>query len=141
MSIADTLLPEDAKATIETALADHRMVGGRFDVQFDSPSVWGTIISRMMNWRSRMSGIATGDLIACRIAVRPLLFSSVHSFGRNAVGHQTLGGHCHWPGSSPSTREVAQYVSLPSSNTWPFTPCSFHTRVMTNVEPRVRRSV
>ena len=46
---------------IETTLADQRMVGGRFDVRFDPPSMWGTIISRMMNWRSRLSGIATGD--------------------------------------------------------------------------------
>jgi rSAM/selenodomain-associated transferase 2 len=74
---ADTLLPEDAKATIETALADHRMVGGRFDVQFDSPSVWGTIISRMMNWRSRMSGIATGDQA---LFVRRHIFEQIGGF-------------------------------------------------------------
>jgi rSAM/selenodomain-associated transferase 2 len=58
---ADTQLPSDAKTIIDTTLADQRMVGGRFDVRFDRPSMWGTIISRMMNWRSRLSGIATGD--------------------------------------------------------------------------------
>jgi rSAM/selenodomain-associated transferase 2 len=58
---ADTQLPGDAKTMIDTTLADQRMVGGRFDVRFDRPSTWGSIISRMMNWRSRMSGIATGD--------------------------------------------------------------------------------
>ena len=58
---ADTQLPDDAKTMIDTTLADQRMVGGRFDVRFDRPSMWGTIISRMMNWRSRLSGIATGD--------------------------------------------------------------------------------
>ncbi len=58
---ADTQLPGDAKAMIETILADQRMVGGRFDVRFDRPSMGGTIISRMMNWRSRLSGLATGD--------------------------------------------------------------------------------
>ena len=58
---ADTQLPDDAKTMIDTTLADQRMVGGRFDVRFDRPSMWGTIISRMMNWRSRVSGIATGD--------------------------------------------------------------------------------
>ena len=58
---ADTQLPGDAKTMIDTTLADQRMVGGRFDVRFDRPSMWGTIISRMMNWRSRLSGIATGD--------------------------------------------------------------------------------
>ena len=58
---ADTQLPGDAKTIIDTTLADQRMVGGRFDVRFDRPSMWGAIISRMMNWRSRLSGIATGD--------------------------------------------------------------------------------
>ena len=58
---ADAQLPDDAKTMIDTTLADQRMVGGRFDVRFDRPSMWGTIISRMMNWRSRLSGLATGD--------------------------------------------------------------------------------
>jgi rSAM/selenodomain-associated transferase 2 len=58
---ADAQLPDDAKTMIDTTLADQRMVGGRFDVRFDRPSMWGTIISRMMNWRSRLSSIATGD--------------------------------------------------------------------------------
>jgi rSAM/selenodomain-associated transferase 2 len=58
---ADTQLPHDAKTMIDRTLADRRMVGGRFDVQFDRPSMWGTVISRMMNWRSRLSGLATGD--------------------------------------------------------------------------------
>lgn len=58
---ADTQLPDDANAMIQTTLTDQRMVGGRFDVRFDRPSIWGTIISRMMNRRSRLSGIATGD--------------------------------------------------------------------------------
>jgi rSAM/selenodomain-associated transferase 2 len=58
---ADTQLPDDAKTRIDMALADRWIVGGRFDVRFDRPSMWGTIISRIMNWRSRLSGIATGD--------------------------------------------------------------------------------
>ncbi len=58
---ADTQLPQDAKTVIDTVLADQQMVGGRFDVQFDRPSMWGTMISRTMNWRSRLSGLATGD--------------------------------------------------------------------------------
>jgi len=74
---ADTQLPDDAKTTIETALADHRMVGGRFDVRFDSPSMWGTIISKMMNWRSRMSGIATGDQA---LFVRRHIFEQIGGF-------------------------------------------------------------
>lgn len=58
---ADTLLPVDAKLVIEAAFANPALVGGRFDVCFDSPSRWGTMISTLMNWRSRLSGIATGD--------------------------------------------------------------------------------
>jgi rSAM/selenodomain-associated transferase 2 len=58
---ADTQLPQDAKAVIDTVLADQQMVGGRFDVQFDHPSMWGIMISKTMNWRSRLSGLATGD--------------------------------------------------------------------------------
>ncbi len=58
---ADTQLPQDAKTAIEAAFSDQRIVGGRFDIRFDGPSIWGRMISRMMNWRSRVSGIATGD--------------------------------------------------------------------------------
>lgn len=58
---ADTRLPDEATRMIESALIKPTVVGGRFDVTFDSPSVWGTIISTLMNWRSRVSGIATGD--------------------------------------------------------------------------------
>jgi len=58
---ADTQLPRDANTVINRVLADRRMVGGRFDVRFDRPSMWGTIISKTMNWRSRLSGLATGD--------------------------------------------------------------------------------
>ena len=58
---ADTQLPGEAKTMIDTTLADQRIVGGRFDIRFDYPSMWGTIISTTMNWRSRLSGLATGD--------------------------------------------------------------------------------
>jgi rSAM/selenodomain-associated transferase 2 len=58
---ADTQLPSDANTVINTALVDRRMVGGWFDVRFDHPSMWGAIISKTMNWRSGLSGLATGD--------------------------------------------------------------------------------
>jgi rSAM/selenodomain-associated transferase 2 len=74
---ADTQLPDDAKTMIETTLADQRMVGGRFDVRFDRPSMWGTIISRMMSWRSRLSGIATGDQA---LFVRRHIFEQIGGF-------------------------------------------------------------
>ncbi|MEP6934965.1 MAG: TIGR04283 family arsenosugar biosynthesis glycosyltransferase, partial [Nitrospirota bacterium] len=74
---ADTGLPGDAQAVINTALADRRMVGGRFDVQFDRPSMWGAVISRTMNWRSRLSGIATGDQA---LFVRRSIFEQMGGF-------------------------------------------------------------
>lgn len=58
---ADTQLPSNARGQIEQALVNPACVGGRFDVQFEPETRWGRIISRMMNWRSRWSGIATGD--------------------------------------------------------------------------------
>ncbi|NWF73764.1 MAG: TIGR04283 family arsenosugar biosynthesis glycosyltransferase [Nitrospirae bacterium] len=74
---ADTQLPDDAKAMIEMALADHRTVGGWFDVRFDRPSMWGSIISRMMNWRSRLTRIATGDQA---LFVRRHVFEQIGGF-------------------------------------------------------------
>jgi rSAM/selenodomain-associated transferase 2 len=58
---ADTRLPSGVARVIRSTLADPRTVGGRFDVCFDPPSAWGTVISAFMNWRSRLTGIATGD--------------------------------------------------------------------------------
>ena len=58
---ADTILPDHAKHSIADSLRDRRCVGGRFDVQFDRPTSLGRLVSTMMNIRSRMSGIATGD--------------------------------------------------------------------------------
>lgn len=58
---ADTCLPPDFDATILHAVADARVVGGRFDVslQPSSPLLWLT--GELINIRSRLSRIATGD--------------------------------------------------------------------------------
>lgn len=58
---ADTRLPQSVKKSIESALADALVVGGRFDVQFDSDSAWSRVISTFMNLRSRLTRISTGD--------------------------------------------------------------------------------
>ncbi|MBI4401016.1 MAG: TIGR04283 family arsenosugar biosynthesis glycosyltransferase [Nitrospirae bacterium] len=58
---ADTQLPLDARSAIEAALQDPSCVGGRFDVRFERDSGLGWLISRMINIRSRRTGIATGD--------------------------------------------------------------------------------
>ena len=58
---SDTQLPSNARQAIATALSDKACVGGRFDVRFDSPRPIARLVGRMMNLRSRWSGIATGD--------------------------------------------------------------------------------
>ncbi len=58
---ADTLLPREAKDAILSALRDPTCVGGRFDVRFDHDSRLSRVIGAMMNLRSRLTGIATGD--------------------------------------------------------------------------------
>ncbi|TLY17014.1 MAG: glycosyltransferase [Nitrospirae bacterium] len=58
---ADTSLPSDARQAVERALEDPACVGGRFDLRFERDSGLGWLISRMMNLRSRWTGIATGD--------------------------------------------------------------------------------
>jgi rSAM/selenodomain-associated transferase 2 len=56
---ADTRLPDNAPALIAQALQDH--VWGRFDVVIEGRSRWLRVVAAMMNWRSRSTGIATGD--------------------------------------------------------------------------------
>jgi rSAM/selenodomain-associated transferase 2 len=55
---ADTRLPENADRTILDALATRAW--GRFDVRFDDGG-WLRLVGIMMNTRSRLTGIATGD--------------------------------------------------------------------------------
>lgn len=56
----DTYLPRDALQQIENHLNGKRG-WGRFDVQIVGHSPWLKVISFCMNWRSRLTGIATGD--------------------------------------------------------------------------------
>lgn len=56
---ADTRLPDDVFSLIEQALQSHAW--GRFDVSIKGRSRWLPVIAAMMNLRSRLSGIATGD--------------------------------------------------------------------------------
>ncbi|MDX8125726.1 TIGR04283 family arsenosugar biosynthesis glycosyltransferase [Methylomonas sp. OY6] len=57
---ADTRLPDQAIALILSAV-ELGWSWGRFDVQFDSPQAIFKLIAGMMNARSRLTGIATGD--------------------------------------------------------------------------------
>lgn len=56
---ADTRLPERADALVAQALSRHRW--GRFDVHIDSAHPMLRMVGAMMNLRSRLTGIATGD--------------------------------------------------------------------------------
>jgi rSAM/selenodomain-associated transferase 2 len=58
---ADTALPPQADRLIRDALADGRHVWGRFDVVIDGHPAMLRVVAAMMNLRSRLSGIATGD--------------------------------------------------------------------------------
>jgi rSAM/selenodomain-associated transferase 2 len=72
---ADTALPADALGLITRALG-HR-AWGRFDVRIDGRSRLLPIVARLMNLRSRWSGIATGDQA---IFMRRAAFEAVGGF-------------------------------------------------------------
>lgn len=56
---ADTRLPEDTDRLVLDGLSKAGKIWGRFDVRFDGGGLG--LIAFMMNWRSRATGIATGD--------------------------------------------------------------------------------
>jgi rSAM/selenodomain-associated transferase 2 len=58
---ADTRLPPDADRLVADALAQPQRVWGRFDVTIAGRSRLLRVVAAMMNWRSRVTGIATGD--------------------------------------------------------------------------------
>jgi rSAM/selenodomain-associated transferase 2 len=58
---ADSELPADADRLIERALQTSDQRWGRFDVAIDGNSPLLRTVAAMMNWRSRVTGICTGD--------------------------------------------------------------------------------
>ncbi len=66
---ADTLLPPDAAAQVAAALGSGRE-WGRFDVTIAGADAMLPVVAMLMNARSRLSGIATGDqaMFASRVA-------------------------------------------------------------------------
>lgn len=75
---ADTLLPDDALAKIEACTTDW----GRFDIQLDGRSNLFYVISFFMNWRSRITQIATGDMA---IFVKRKLFEKTNGYPEIAL--------------------------------------------------------
>lgn len=57
---ADTRLPAAAPERIRQAIA-RGASWGRFDVRIDGRGPGLAMVARLMNWRSRLTGIATGD--------------------------------------------------------------------------------
>jgi rSAM/selenodomain-associated transferase 2 len=56
----DTQLPPGALERVREAIAAG-YVWGRFDVRLSGRHLWLRLVERAMNWRSRLTGIATGD--------------------------------------------------------------------------------
>lgn len=56
----DTQLPADAWPLLQRSL-DSQVLWGRFDVRMDSPRPVLRCVAALMNWRSRLTGVATGD--------------------------------------------------------------------------------
>jgi len=73
---ADTQLPAGAAALVLGAISQGA-VWGRFDVRITGQSAMLPVIARCRNWRSRLSGIATGDQA---IFVRRDVFERVGGF-------------------------------------------------------------
>lgn len=78
---ADTQLPANALAAITSSLVGD-ISWGRFDVRIAGKPWMLGVVSRMMNWRSRLTGIATGDqaMFMTRIA-----FQKIDGFPEQAL--------------------------------------------------------
>jgi rSAM/selenodomain-associated transferase 2 len=76
---ADTVVTPAAAEAVLAALADYAW--GRFDVRLSGRAWLLRLVERMMNWRSCLTHIATGDQAIC---VRRSLF-------------QAVGGYPEWP--------------------------------------------
>ena len=75
---ADTRLPPGAPELVAAALdAQHGRVWGRFDVKIDGSHRMLRVVAAMMNRRSRLTGIATGDQA---IFVTRAAFDAVHGY-------------------------------------------------------------
>lgn len=58
---ADTQLPDNWASLIAAALNNNQHQWGRFDVKLSGSHPMLRVVARLMNWRSRLTHIATGD--------------------------------------------------------------------------------
>jgi rSAM/selenodomain-associated transferase 2 len=79
---ADTRLPEQAAERVCTALHPAGRAWGRFDVRLSGAHPLLRVVERMMNLRSCLTGIATGDQA---LFVRRTLFESVGGYPEVAL--------------------------------------------------------
>lgn len=77
---ADTQLPINAIESVSEAMK--RAEWGRFDVQIASRQPTLRLVSQMINWRSRLSGIATGDQA---IFISQSLFEQIGNYPNQAL--------------------------------------------------------
>ncbi len=73
---ADTYLPENALQLIQQKI-NTTSQWGRFDIQLSGNPFMLKVIAQMMSWRSRLTGIATGDQV---IFVTRLAFQAVGQY-------------------------------------------------------------
>lgn len=78
---ADTRLPAFAAERIRDAICDNHL-WGRFDVRLSGRHFLLRLVERLMNWRSALSGIATGDQA---IFVRSDVYRMVGGFASLAL--------------------------------------------------------
>ena len=74
---ADTRLPPGFDAAVDAALADPAVVGGRFDLRLEPGSPFLDLTAALINLRSRLTGIATGDQA---LFVRRAVFEAMGGF-------------------------------------------------------------
>lgn len=79
---ADTSLPEDAPRRLLEACAGRDAAWGRFDVRLSGSHWLLRVVETAMNYRSRLTGIATGDQA---MFVRRSLFEQVGGFPHLAL--------------------------------------------------------
>jgi rSAM/selenodomain-associated transferase 2 len=73
---ADTFLPQEAFNQITEAMNNNRR-WGRFDLELSGSHPMLKVVALFMNWRSRLTGIATGDQV---IFVNKQMFESVGKY-------------------------------------------------------------
>lgn len=79
---ADTCLPDDAAERILAGLSSANRQWGRFDVEIVGDAWMLGVVAAMMNWRSRLTGIATGDQA---LFLRRALFQKIGGFPQQAL--------------------------------------------------------